>query len=204
LAAGQAPVANAAAPAAETSAASLPRMVLVAGIAMGLGHLLSGEFEHRGLILPSYIGAMIAAVIIRNLDDRFHFARISQPDVDAIGRVALPLFIVMALITLRLWELAHLALPAVVILTAEVLLCWFLCVTVVYWTLGRKYEAAIMSSGYCGFMLGITANAIACMEELVEKHGPAPQAFFVVPLVGAFLIDLTNSLIITVMANLIR
>lgn len=197
-------MANAAAPAAETSAASLPRMVLVAGIAMGLGHLLSGEFEHRGLILPSYIGAMIAAVIIRNLDDRFHFARISQPDVDAIGRVALPLFIVMALITLRLWELAHLALPAVVILTAEVLLCWFLCVTVVYWTLGRKYEAAIMSSGYCGFMLGITANAIACMEELVEKHGPAPQAFFVVPLVGAFLIDLTNSLIITVMANLIR
>jgi ESS family glutamate:Na+ symporter len=77
-------------------------------------------------------------------------------------------------------------------------------VTIVHRALGKNYDAAIMTSGYCGFMLGITANAIACMEELTEKHGASPQAFLVVPVVGAFLIDLVNSLIITAMANFIH
>jgi glutamate:Na+ symporter, ESS family len=191
----------------QVHAGSLLHMVLVTGIAMGLGNLLSAQFERRGLILPSYIGALMIAAAIRNLDDHFHFARIAQPEVDAIARIVLPLFIVLALITLRLWELASLALPAIVILAAEVALCWLMCVTIVYWGMARggsKYESAVTSSGFCGFMLGITANAIACMEELVEKYGPAPEAFLVVPLVGAFLIDLTNSLIITAMANLVR
>ena len=70
--------------------------------------------------------------------------------------------------------------------------------------MGRNYEPAVISAGFCGFMLGITANAVACMEELVEKFGAAPQAFLVVPVVGAFLIDFTNSMIITTMANLTR
>lgn len=189
---------------ARAQAGPLLHMVLVAGIAMGLGNILSTQFEKHGLILPSYIGAMIVAALIRNLDDRFHFARVTQPEVDAIARIVLPLFIVMALITLRLWELANLALPAIVILAAQVALCCVMCLTIVYWGMGRKYEGAVMSSGFCGFMLGITANAIACMEELVEKYGPAPEAFLVVPVVGAFLVDLTNSLIITAMANFVK
>jgi ESS family glutamate:Na+ symporter len=186
---------------------ALPRLlptVIVMGIAMGIGNLLSLEMEHLGLVLPSYIGAMIVAAVIRNLDDRFNFAHISQPDVDALGKIALYLFIVMALLTLRLWELAHLALPLVVILTAQVALCWLMCITISFWVMGRDYESAVMASGFCGFMLGITANAVACMEELAEKYGPAPQAFLVVPVVGAFLIDFTNSLIIGTMANLFR
>ena len=83
-------------------------------------------------------------------------------------------------------------------------LCWALCLTVVYWSMGRNYESAVTSAGFCGFMLGITANAVACMEELVEKFGPAPQSFLVVPVVGAFLIDFTNSILITALANLTR
>ena len=90
------------------------------------------------------------------------------------------------------------------ILTAQVAFCWLMCVTLCYRFMGRDYEAAVMSAGFCGFMLGITANAVACMEELVEKFGPAPQAFLVVPVVGAFLIDFTNSLLITALANAIR
>jgi glutamate:Na+ symporter, ESS family len=175
--------------------------VLVMGVAMGLGSVLSLGMERLGLILPGYIGAMIVAAIIRNLDDRYHFARVSQPEVDMLGKIALYLFIVMALLTLRLWELAHLALPLLVILTAQVALCWLMCVTMSYWVMGRNYEAAVSTSGFCGSMLGITANAVACMEELVEKYGPAPEAFLVVPVVGAFLIDFTNSLIITTLAN---
>lgn len=178
--------------------------VVVMAISMGAGSFVSAGFERAHIILPIYIGSMIVAAVIRNLDDRFHFARISQPDVDSLGRVALFLFIVMALITLRLWELAHLAVPMLVMLAVQVAFCWAMCVTLVFWVMGRKYEAAVSSAGFCGFMLGITANAVACMEELVEKYGPAPQAFLVVPIVGAFLIDFTNSLIITAMANWLR
>ncbi len=181
----------------------LPAVVVI-GIAMGLGNLLSTGMERLGLILPAYIGAMIVAAVIRNLDDRFGFARISQSEVDALGRIALYLFIVAALLTLRLWELAHLALPLIVILVAQVGLCWAMCVVMSFRVMGRDYESAVTAAGFCGFMLGITANAIACMEELVEKYGPAPRAFLVVPVVGAFLIDFTNSLIITAMANLPR
>ena len=79
--------------------------------------------------------------------------------------------------------------------------CRLMCITLPFWVMGRKYEAAVSAAGFCGFMLGITANAVASMEELVEKHGPAPQAFLAVPIVGAFLIDFTNSLIITAFAN---
>jgi len=179
---------------------TLPQTVVIVGIAMGLGNLLSLQMERMGLILPAYIGAMIVAAVIRNLG----WARVAQAEIDLVGRIALYLFIVMAMITLRLWELAHLALPLLVILAAQVALCWAMCVTIVYWGMGRNYESAVSSAGFCGFMLGITANAVACMEELVEKFGAAPQAFLVVPVVGAFLIDFTNSLIITAMANFSR
>ena len=110
----------------------------------------------------------------------------------------------IATITLQLWKLADLALPLIVMLLAQVVLCWLMCVTACFYLMGRNYESAVMASGFCGFMLGVTANAVACMEELVEKFGPAPQAFLVVPIVGAFLIDFMNALIITGMGNLVR
>jgi ESS family glutamate:Na+ symporter len=188
----------------EAHAPDLLKSVLVMGIAMGLGALLSAGIERTGVILPSYIGAMIVAAMIRNLDDRYGFAGVSQAEVTAMGKVSLYLFIVMALLTLKLWELVHLALPMLVILAAQVALVWGMCLTAVYWMMGRDYESAVTSAGFCGFMLGITSNAVASMEELAEKFGPAPRAFLVVPVVGAFLIDFTNSLIITAMANWIR
>jgi glutamate:Na+ symporter, ESS family len=185
----------------EAATGTMFKTVIVIGIAMGIGNLISMQFERLHFTLPAYIGAMIAGAFIRNLDDRFHFARIAQPEVDSLGRIALYLFIAMAMLTLRLWELAHLALPLLVILTAQVALVWLMCITISFWALGRDYEAAVMSAGFCGFMLGITANAIASMEELAEKFGPARRAFLVVPVVGAFLVDFTNSVIITAMAN---
>ena len=188
-------------PGPESRTAQLLPAILVMGVPIGLGSLLSDFISRHGIILPSYIGAMIVAAIIRNLDDRYHFARLKEPDVTAIGRMVLNLFIVMALVTLRLWELAHLALPMLVMLAAQVALCWLACRTVVFRIMGRDYDAAVTSAGFCGFMLGITSNAMASMEELVEKFGAAPRAFLVVPVVGAFLIDFTNSLIITAMAN---
>ena len=184
--------------------AGLLPAVLLIGVAMGAGSLISAAMNRLHLILPSYIGAMIVAAVIRNLNDKFHFFGISQARVDECAMVALYLFIVTAVLTLQLWKLEDLALPLIVMLAAQVVLCWLMCVTASFYLMGRTYESAVMASGFCGFMLGITANAVAAMEELVEKFGPAPQAFLVVPVVGAFLVDFTNALIITGMANVLR
>jgi ESS family glutamate:Na+ symporter len=184
--------------------AELLSTILLIGVSMGAGSLISGGMNRLHVLLPSYIGAMIAAALIRNLSDRFRLFRISQVRVEECATVALYLFIVVAVLTLQLWKLAALALPLIVMLVAQVALCWLMCVTASFYLMGRNYESAVMASGFCGFMLGITANAVACMEELVEKFGPAPQAFLVVPVVGAFLIDFVNSLIITGMANAVR
>ena len=113
------------------------------------------------------------------------------------GSVALSLFLVLALMTLRLWELAGLALPMVAILVVQVAVIAAVCFWPVFRLMGRDYDAAVMGGGLCGFMLGTTANAMANMEALVDRYGPAPRAFLVVPMVGAFFIDFTNALIIT-------
>lgn len=189
-------------PAAPSQGASdLLRHVLLLAISMGLGSLLSAAIERAGIVLPGYIGAMIVGAAVRNLDERWRFARASTAQLTEIGTVALYLFIVSALLTLRLWELARLALPMIVLLVAQVGLVWLLCRVLVYPAMGRDYEAAVAAAGYSGFMLGVTANALAAMEELERKHGPAPQAFLVVPLVGAFLIDFTDALLLTLAAN---
>jgi ESS family glutamate:Na+ symporter len=188
----------------ESERSPLLTNVIAVAVAMGIGSLISAWFEKMELVLPAYIGAMIAAAFIRNLDDKFRFARINQREVDTIGNISLYLFIVMALLTLRLWELAHLALPTIAMLVAQVALIYVLCMTLAFRLMGRDYESAVMAGGFCGFMLGTTANAMACMDVLVQKYGPAPRAFVVVPLVGAFLIDFANALLITTMANFFR
>jgi glutamate:Na+ symporter, ESS family len=187
---------------AQHNTASLLTAALLIGVAMGVGSLISGGLQRMGMVLPPYIGAMIAAAIIRNVNDRFSFFPVSHASVNSCALVSLYLFIAMAVLTLRLWELAHLVLPMFVILAVQVVLCWVMSATACFYLMGRDYEGSVMSSGFCGFMLGITANAVASMEELVEKFGPAPKAFLVVPVVGAFLIDFMNSLIITVMAKI--
>jgi len=98
----------------------------------------------------------------------------------------------------------HLALPVLAILLLQVVLVMILSLLPTFRLMGSDYDAAVMAGGYCGFMLGTTANAMACMDELVQKYGPAPQAFIVVSLVGAFLIDFTNALAITQFINLLR
>ncbi len=177
--------------------------IFAIAVAMGLGTLVSAWFERAGLTLPSYVGAMMAAGLLRNLDDRFRWIRISQREIDNLGHIALSLFIVMALLTLRLWELVALAAPLFAILAAQVALIWALG-GLVYRAMGRDYDAAVMAGGFSGFTLGTTANALACMQVLTEKFGPAPRAYLVVPLVGAFFLDFTNALIITTLANLFR
>lgn len=177
---------------------------LAIAVAMGLGTMVSGALQNAGLLLPAYIGAMICAAVIRNLDDQFGCVGIAQRQMDQIGNVSLDLFIVMALLTLRLWEMLALALPVLLILALQITAVLLLCRWLVFRVMRRDFDAAVVSGGYCGFMLGTTANAMACMNELANRYGPAPRAFLVVSLVGAFLIDFTNALIITQCLNLLR
>ena len=192
----------------EAEQARLMSTVLLIAVAMGIGSFITGYLDpwlkSHGFALPAYIGAMIAASVIRNVDDVTGWFRISQHTVDGVGEIALNIFIVMALMTLQLWTLVNLALPLIVMLLLQALLVLLICRFALFFVMGRDYDAAIMCSGFCGFMMGTTANALACMGVLVEKHGPAPRAYLVVPLVGAFLIDFANALIITGMANWLR
>jgi glutamate:Na+ symporter, ESS family len=178
--------------------------VLLITISMGFGNLISVAVQKTGIVLPAFVGAMVAAVIVRNLDERFGWFGIRQETVERILGVLLPLFIAMAMLTLKLWELTAIALPLLLILLAEVVVTMLFCVFITYRAMGRDYEAAVTTAGFCGFMLGITPNAMASMEELREKYGPAPRSFLVVPLVGAFLIDLINTAVITACANIFR
>jgi ESS family glutamate:Na+ symporter len=181
----------------------LKSLVLILA-AMWAGSWLTVWFASIGLTLPAYIGAMLVAAALRNADDGARVIGISQRTIDDLGAAALSLFLVMALMTLRLWDLVGLALPLTVMLAVQVLAVAVAAAGPMYWLMGRDYESAVMSSGFVGFMLGTTANAMANMTALVERYGPAPKAFLVVPMVGAFFIDFTNALIITVCLNIWR
>jgi len=181
----------------------LLKTVVAILVAMWAGGYVSAGFEALGVTLPATIGAMIAAAVLRNLDDVTGWIGLSQSTVDDVGEVTLALFITLALMTLRLWEVAALALPLAVVLAAQVALIAG-TFTWIWRAMGRDYEAAVMSSGFTGFMLGTTANAMANMRALVERYGPAPRAFLVVPMVGAFFIDFTNALLVTACVNLLR
>jgi ESS family glutamate:Na+ symporter len=187
----------------EESFVLLQSVVLIL-VAMWAGSFVSAWFTSLGVTLPGYIGAMLVAALIRNLDDVTDRIKVSQRVIDDIGNVALALFIVMALMTLKLWEIANLALPMLAILAAQVALIAAICVWPIFPLMGRDYESAVMSGGFCGFMLGTTANAMANMRSLVEKYGPAPRAFLVVPMVGAFFIDFTNAVIVTLFVNVLK
>ena len=182
----------------------LMKHLVIMLVTVGLGVVVSGWLTRAGLTLPAYIGAMLVAAVFRNLDDFTGMFRLSQQTIDYVGNIALSLFLVMALMTLRLWELAGLVIPLLVILAAQVALIGAICVWVVPRVMGRDYDAAVMSGGFCGFMLGTSANAMANMGALVERYGPAPKAYLVVPLVGAFFIDFANALLITFFLNLWR
>ncbi len=188
---------------APATAYTLLKTLTVILLAMWAGGILStwlGQF----IVLPGYIGAMICAAVFRNVVDLTGIMRLEQRTIDDIGTIALSLFLSMALMTLKLWELLDLALPMLVILAVQVSLMAAFAYFVTFRVMGRDYEAAIMAGGHCGFGLGATPNAVANMTSLTERFGAAPRAFLVLPMVGAFFIDLSNGLVITGFLNFVK
>ncbi len=171
---------------------------------MAVGSLVASGFKGLGITLPAYIGSMLVAAVFRNVCDFGKLMTLSQDYIEHLGAVALSLFLTMAMMSLKLWELLDLALPMLVILVFQVTMIALFAAFITYRLMGRDFDAAVMAGGLCGFGLGATPNAVANMNTLVEKFGPAPRAFLVVPMVGAFFIDFTNAIIITFFLNLVK
>ena len=171
-------------------------------VAAGIGSIISKLIQKTGITFPSYIGAMLAAALLRNLSDSTKKLTITEEIVSLLGNACLTLYLAMALMSLRLWELANLALPMLVILAAQTVFMALFAYFIVFRIMGRNYEAAVMSSASCGFGMGATPNAIANMQAITDVFGPAPRAFFVIPLVGSLFVDFVNSAILTLFINL--
>lgn len=176
------------------------KSIVVLLVAMWVGAWVSQSITRLGLTLPAYIGAMLVGAVIRNIDDYTGWIKLSVPTTELIGNICLALFLAMALMDLKLWELAGLGVPLMVNLVIQVAVVALFAVPI-YYLMGRDYDAAVMGGGFIGFMLGTTANAMAVMRKLVQRYGIAPRAFLVAPLVGAFFIDFVNALIITGFLN---
>ena len=160
-------------------------------ICMALGTMVSGFVSSLiGMSFPTYVGAMFVAVIVRNLNDAFHLYKFSFPLVDGIGDVMLNLYLALALMTLALWELAGLIGGVLVVLLCQVIFMILVAYFVVFRILGKSYDAAVMCAGLCGHGLGATPSAIVNMTAVTERYGMSSRAFMVVPIVGAFLVDI--------------
>jgi glutamate:Na+ symporter, ESS family len=188
----------------ELSAGVLLHNLLLVLLVMGAGAALSLLIKHPSFTLPDYIGAMVVAAVVRNVDDRTRWFRLNARAAEMVAGVSLALFMVIALMSLELWKIAGLALPMIVILCAQVVVTAAYAVLVTFTLMGRDYEAAVTAGGHIGFGLGITANAVANMEALVERFAPAPRSFLVVPIVGAFFIDFSNALVISLFTGFAR
>lgn len=172
-------------------------------ISIGIGAILEKFFVSIGVTLPSYVNSMIIAAIILNIGESTGKWHVNSKCMDILGNIGLNVFLSMALVGLKLWELAAVAGPMLIILVAQTIFMAIFAYFVTFNLLGRDFDAAVLAAGNCGFGMGATPNGIANMTAVVERYGPAPRAFFVLPIVGAFLIDFSNSIIITGFLNFV-
>ncbi|MDJ0865027.1 MAG: sodium/glutamate symporter [Myxococcota bacterium] len=173
----------------------LPTLLLVL-VCLIVGGALAERFADAAFTLPGIVWCLMTGVVICNLGPFVPFLRVHRPTVDLLGTVSLALFLAMALMSLRLWELLGLAGPLLALLAVQTLGMAAFATFVTFRVLGRQYDAAIIAGGHCGFGLGATPTAVANMQALTRRFGPSPQAFLVVPLTGAFFIDLLNAAVI--------
>lgn len=172
-------------------------------IAVGIGTIISELLTKTGLTFPIYIGAMIAAAVIRNIGEYSGKFDIYMGEINNLGGICLSLFLGMAMITLKLWQLAELALPLIILLSAQLILMVLFTYFVVFNVMGRDYDAAVLSAGTCGFGMGATPNAMANMQAICDRYVPSVKAYLIIPLIGSLFADFLNSLVITFFINIL-
>ena len=169
-------------------------MIILVGV--GVGNQVSTWLTRLcGFSFPGYIGAMVVAVVIRNVMDAGKMEFPAQ-EIDAFGNVFLSIFLSMALAGLKLWQLVDLALPMIVCLAMQMVVMFVFSYFIVFRVMGRDYDAAVMTAGFIGFAMGATSNAMANMQAVTKKYGPSPIAYFAIPMVGSLFIDFFNAAMI--------
>ncbi len=180
--------------------------LLVISVAVGIGIELNDLLQSFGIKLPMFVTSLFAGIFLTNTIP-YMFKQIpwptNTPTLALVSDIALGLFLAMSLMSLQLWSLADLALPLILVLIMQVLFTVLFSIFVVFRLLGKSYESAVMASGYAGLTLGATPTAIANMTAVTKKFGVSHKAFIVVPLVGAFFIDITNAVIINVFLGIL-
>jgi len=169
---------------------------------MVIGEVLHLSLKAQGLVLPSFLLPLLCGVLATNICDFSKRYTISRACIDLWGTMALSMFLAMALMSLKVWELVNLAGPMLLMVITQAIFLMLFAYFITFRVMGKNYNAAIIAGGHCGFGMGATPTAVANMESLVSRYGPSPQAFLVVPLVGAFFIDITNALIIQLYLSL--
>ena len=172
-------------------------------IAVGIGTIVSWALSKTGMTFPIYIGAMIVAAIMRNVSEYTGKFTVHMGEINDLGGICLSLFLGIAMITLKLWQLAELALPLIILLAAQTVFMFIFARFILFNAMGRDYDAAVISAGTCGFGMGATPNAMANMQAICDKYVPSVKAYLLIPLVGSLFADFINSLVITFFINFI-
>ncbi|MCL9781771.1 sodium/glutamate symporter [Vibrio sp. S4M6] len=159
-------------------------------------HEWVSTFQIKWLMIPDFVYALFIGVFITNTSELFKVRKVDAEVVDILGTVSLSLFLAMALMSLKLWNIFSLALPLLIILVIQSIIMGIFAYFVTYRIMGSNYDAAVITGGHCGFGLGATPTAVMNMGSLVNRFGPSPQAFLVVPIVGAFFIDIMNLIVL--------
>ena len=178
-----------------TAFSFIETLALVA-ISLKAGTLLNSAIQGTAFELPTFVCVLFVGVVLRNGLSMLGWHQVFEREVSVLGNVSLSLFLAIALMSLKLWDLAALALPIVILLAAQALLMALFAIFVTFRVMGRNYDAAVLAAGHCGFGLGATPTAIANMQAVTQRFGPSQIAFLVVPMVGAFFIDIANAVVI--------
>ncbi len=166
-----------------------------------VGTVIAKWVEHAPVSLPNFLWCLAIGIVIRNVGTRLGI-RLDDRVTEIIGTLSLSIFLGLTMMTLDLASVSRLAGPLLIILAAQALFAAAYATWVVFRLLNKDYEAAVMSAAFCGFSMGATATAIANMQALTKRHGAAPEAFIVVPVTGAFLVDIINVIVLTSIISL--
>ncbi|ANV98119.1 sodium/glutamate symporter [Helicobacter enhydrae] len=178
-----------------TPSSFLESLALIA-IALFVGTKIDTAVKGTFMELPTFVWCLFVGVVLRNLLSFFKVHQVFDREVSVIGNVSLSLFLSAALMTLKVWELADLALPLLILLIVQTIVIIFYTIFVTFRVMGKDYDAAVLAAGHCGFGLGATPTAIVNMQAVTQHYGSSHVAFLVVPMVGAFFIDIANAFVI--------
>lgn len=184
-----------------TASSTIETLALFAG-ALAFADVMTHVSKDTWFELPTFVWALGGGVMIRNVLTTFFNFDMFDRAIDVFGNASLSLFLAMALLSLKLWELTDLAGPVIVILAVQTVVMIAYAYFVTFRVMGKDYDAAILAAGHCGFGMGATPTAIANMQAITDRYGASPKAFLIVPMVGAFFVDIMNAAILQIFTNL--